>query len=327
MPVAALALFSLAACGGGEGKQATAPKRKFVLQREWTANSEFAGDLLAREFAEDSAVDLDVRPGSSTSDPRAEVASGSAHLAVAAADRVLAAISRGEPLLIVGAATYQSPVIFVAARRLGLRQPSDLKGRRVGIQTGTATENSLKFLLDANEIDPASVKNVDSGWTGVESLLAGEIDVLGVFAYDEPVRLEKEGFEFDTLDPARFGVQTVGTVYFTSRTVAETRKEDLALVIRSLQRGWLQAKRNPELAIRALAALDAQVDTVKESASLRRGFPYFLGEGEVPLYARPDRWDRTASAMQASGLVPQIDIGRAVDQSFLMRSGDAGLAP
>ena len=60
-----------------------------ILQREWTANAEFAGDVWASKVGEKHGINLDVREGSEVIDPIKMVRTNAAQFGVASSDRVL----------------------------------------------------------------------------------------------------------------------------------------------------------------------------------------------------------------------------------------------
>src|SRR5690242_10477940 len=73
---------------------------KTVLQREWTANAEFAGDVWASQLP-DSGIALEVREGSQVIDPIKLVRTGDVQFGVASADRVLHENEGGAGLVIL----------------------------------------------------------------------------------------------------------------------------------------------------------------------------------------------------------------------------------
>lgn len=295
--------------------------RTVVLQREWFANAEYAGDEMARVIADSlGRVRLDVREGAETIDPIAQVRSGLADFGVASADRVLRENEAGADLVILGAATRTSPVVFLSPAGEPVSGASSLRGKTVGIQGGTATDILFRALLDELGLSPGEVEIVEPGW-GTQPLEAGLVDVLGAFAYDEPVTLQQNGFAFAELKPKEHGVDFVGTVYFTRRDLAETEPEVVQSVVRSLLDGWLAVSRDQASAMKVLHDR-YDITLEKERESLARGMEYFVGPDIRPLYADSTRFRRIAETLIRLGELrgPVAELSSAVDLRFLERA-------
>lgn len=292
-----------------------------ILQREWTANAEFAGDVWAAELAREHGITLQVREGSELIDPVKQVRSGIAHFGVASADRILVENDGGADLVIIAAASYKSPVVFLARPQTAIATPGDMRGHVVGIQSGTNTELVFHALLRAQGIQLDDVKVVESGW-GTANFETGAIDVLGAFAYDEPVTLELKHVDFTTLFPEDYGVRYVGTVYFTRRAFAAEHSEMVQGFVDALVDGWKHALEKPDEAIALVGRRFPSVsaNAAKERASLERGRPYFGGEDGQLLYASQSRWTAMAADLVAQGRLRSFDFAKTVDYHFLSRA-------
>src|SRR5947209_14228861 len=99
-----------------------------VLQREWVANAEFAGDVWAADEAGRHGIDLGIREGSDVRDSVKEVRSGSAHFGVASADRILRENASGADLVVIACSTYRSPVVFLSHPEDQIHSPADFRG-------------------------------------------------------------------------------------------------------------------------------------------------------------------------------------------------------
>jgi NitT/TauT family transport system substrate-binding protein len=162
------------------------------LQREWTANAEFAGDVMAAQVSPQHGINLEVHEGSEVIDPVKEVRTSQADFGVASADRILRENEGGADLIILAASTYKSPVVFLTQPKAHIGSPKDFRDHTVGIQAGTNTEWVYKTLATREGLSPEHVKVVESGW-GTTNFETGAIDVLAAFDYDEPVLLELKG--------------------------------------------------------------------------------------------------------------------------------------
>jgi len=167
------------------------PSKHIVLQREWIANAEYVGDIWASKIGRENGFILDVREGSELFDPVKQVRSGDAHFGVASADRILQENEGGAGLLIIASATYKTPVVFVSKKGTGIQSPNSFIGKSIGIQAGTNTELVFEAIIEAAKVRKEELRVVESGWgmQGIQTFISGDIDVLGVFDYDETIQL------------------------------------------------------------------------------------------------------------------------------------------
>ena len=292
------------------------PSKQVILQREWTANAEYAGDVWASKIAREEGFRLVVKEGSELLDPVRRVRSGGAHFGVASADRILQENEGGASLVIIASATCRTPVVFLSRQESGIRSPQDFVGRKVGIQAGTNTELVFEATIRANGIDRRGITVVESGW-GIKKFLNRDIDVLGAFDYDETVQLEKDGIKYNIIRPEDYGVSYVGTVYFTRRNLLIENPEMVHRFLRWLTLGWHSALKNPDEALTLLVAYNAQIDRGKERESLARGAKYFCGENERLLYSSPERWKSMTKSLTDMGRLKSFDYDSNIDYSYL----------
>lgn len=306
-----LSIPSILALGGCRTESQSA-----ILQREWTANAEFAGDIWATELSRKHGVRLEVREGSELIDPVKMVRSGAAQFGVASSDRVLRENEGGADLVILAASTYRSPVVFLSHPAQKIKSPLDFRGRTVGIQAGTNTELVFKSLLRSQGLQAKEMKIVESGW-GTANFETGAIDVLAAFDYDEPVQLRLKSIPFAVMKPEAFGVRFVGTVYFTRRSLILENPRLVQGFMDSLVDGWRAALAQPPEAIDRLATHFKDIDKRKELQSLESGREYFAGENGRLLYSSKERWSAMAESLVSLQVLKSFDFQKNVDYRFL----------
>lgn len=290
--------------------------RDIVLQREWTANAEYAGDIWASKIAKDAGINLVVKEGSELLDPVHLVRSRDVHFGVASADRILQENEGGAELVIIASATYKTPVVFLSKKGKGIIKPQDFVGKKVGIQAGTNTELVLHGLLNSTNIDEGQIRIVESGW-GIQTFLTDDIDVLGAFDYDETIQLDMQGVEYNKILPEDYGVKYVGTVYFTSKDLVREDPVFVQIFLNYLTLGWKKALSETNESIDMLSAFNSDVNHEKERESLKKGAEYFKGENDMLLYSSKDRWSAMTDSLIAIGRIEEFDYEKNIDYSFL----------
>jgi NitT/TauT family transport system substrate-binding protein len=295
---------------------------KLILQREWTANAEFAGDVWASKVAAARSLIIEVREGSEVIDPIKMVRSGEASFGVASADRILQENEGGAELVIIAAATFKSPVIFLTSPASNINEPRDFVGHTIGLQAGTNTQLVFDALAKAQDLPSSEMKIVDSGW-GTQMFETNSVDVLGAFAYDEPVRLRLKNVAMGKpIVPAEYGVRYVGTVYFTRKAFVTAKPEIVQRFVDALVEGWKMALAQPTEAMNMLGEKFEAVrnDMSKERESFNVGREYFAGEQGYILYASKERWIDMAKSLQDLGKIKSFDFDANVDYRFLAKA-------
>lgn len=286
-----------------------------VLQREWTANAEFAGDVWASEIAGARGIKLEVREGSEVIDPIKMVRSNIVQFGVASADRVLRENEGGAGLVVLAAALYRSPVVFLVNPDRGINSAADFRGHTIGIQAGTNTELVFKTLVQLKHLSP-DMKVVESGW-GTTTFETGALDVLAAFEYDEPIQLDLKKVKYKVILPEADGVHFVGTVFFASKDFVAKNPKVVQAFIDDLVSGWGQALTHPKEAIEKLSTRFKDVNAAKEMLSFERGRPYFSGENGRLLYASQERWNKMAQQLISLGVLKSFEFRENVDYRFL----------
>lgn len=290
---------------------------KIVLQREWTANAEYTGDIWASKISKDYGIELEVREGSEALDPVKQVRVGDVHFGVASSDRVLQENESGAELVILASATYKSPVVFLSRKDSGILEPKDFKDKTIGIQAGTNTELIFYALISKVGLTEKDMRIVESGW-GIQTFVTGDIDVLAAFDYDETIQLDKKNIYYETIFPEEYGVKYVGTVYFTRKTLIQNKPELVQSFMNCLVKGWKNAINEPYKALDFLFEYANTLDKDKERKSFLKGIKYFKGEKEKLLFSSMERWNNMMkNLINQERLDKKFSIEKNLDYSFL----------
>lgn len=299
----AVGLGALAGCDWfGRKPQKT---RTINLRQEWFPYSGFAGEVLAAaQFASAYGIDLRVNAGGETVDPIKTVLARQDDIGVVSGDILMKAVSDGAPLVAIGVVNDISPTCFLTKTSSGIRQPQDFIGHKVGVLKGTNTERVYRVMLKRNNIDTATIKEIDAPFE-LNTFILGQYDVRPAFAYDEPVTLAAAKIPITTIRPSDYGVQFVGTVYFTRREVIDQRRSDVVDALAALISGWSAAvtTAGQEPAISALKKAFPEIDAQRELASLRLAAPYFSGPAgsSKPLTVTPSHLEDTLAGLRELG--------------------------
>lgn len=291
--------------------------RKVSVRQEWFPNANFAGEVYAsKEFDSINGLDITVEAGSDNIDPIKLVLSGKDDFGVVGADKVLTANEKGAELVVIGVLNYNSPTIFLTRENSGIKTPADFVGKKIGILTGTATEYVYRSLISLQKIDPTKLSEIEAPFD-LTTFIAGAYDVRPAFAYDEPVSLDMQNIKYNIIKPEDYGVEFLGTVYFTTKKMVKENPETVQKFINSMEEGWKSAIQNPEKAIKYLKEYDKTLDGKRELKSLEKAIPYFQGYNNKLLYCDLNHWNNMANTMQDLGLLKTNNVLNSIDTSFV----------
>ena len=290
-----------------------------TLLLDFQPNAVHAGIYLSLSRGYDEAEGLDLRirrPGNSTDAPRL-LRSGRVDLAILDIHDLGLALEKGADLVGV-MAVVQQPLAAVLAQP-GIRSPKDLEGRRVGV-TGLPSDDAvLRSLVRGDGGDPGKVRSTTIGFESVKALLARRVDAATAFwnAEGVAVRRERPGIKEFRVDD--FGAPAYPElVLVVSRATLEDRRDEVAAVIRALQRGYVEAAGDPESA--ATAMLDELPDLDREqlSAELEAVAPAFTAGAAEYGQLDAKRLEAWADWDVEFGILERRpDVGRAFDTTLV----------
>lgn len=289
------------------------------LRQEWFPFSGYAGEVCAVSIA-DSIYNykLVLEPGSDVIDPIKLVLSGQNDFGVVSADRILSANDQGADLVVIGVVNYISPTCFIAKKESMVNGPKDFEGKRVGILTGTNTELVYKVFKSSLKLDASSITEIEIPFD-LATFISGNYDIRPAFIYDEPVSLDLHGIEYTIVEPKDYGIDFIGTVYFTRRETVEKKPELVQAFVNSISDGWKMTLDDPDMAISLLKDFDKEIDIQRETLSLKKGISYFEGEGNRVLFASEARWQKMADYLIELGVIEDFNFEATVNNSFVTR--------
>lgn len=169
------------------------------------------------------------------------------NFAVASGDEIIPANAQEIPVIYVMTQYRQYPVAAASIVGKGptLKSPADLKGRTVGVpgQYGS-TYTGLLALLKAGGLTTDDIKLETIGFTQVESLAKGQVEVAMVYAANEPVQLRSMGNEVSTLMVSDYA-KLASNGIVTNRQTFRDNPQMVARVVRATQKGIQDTIANP----------------------------------------------------------------------------------
>ncbi len=247
---------------------------KVTLRLDWVFGTEHSGVFVAQQkgFFKEANIDVRIMPGEGSSVTVKLVGTGDADFGYATADQALLAYSRELPVVTTAVILQSSPSAIVFPKKTGIKQLSDLYGKRLGLQLKSAVERQWRAVSKIQKIDNSKISEVPADLAIAQLIIAGRIDAGVAFFFNDGIRPVAEGIEMDWIL-----FRDVGLPMYSSGLIvnAETIKKNPDLVARftrAFVRGWEAAKANPEEAyqhvIKAQPTLDNKFNKLKLPAVL-----------------------------------------------------------
>lgn len=232
-----------------------------------------------------------------------------ADVGVVGAATVVRARAAGKPVVPV-AILYQRAMTALYTTRAVFGEPlvgvDQLRGRRIGTPAGSETDVLCRLFVSQTAI-AETIRFVDTGGEERKALLSGTVDVV-TGSFSDPRRLELEGSTVDSILVADHFPIYGPTLVVHEETLLE-RTALLGRFLERTMRGWADARRRPDDAIRAIA-----VEGDESPEEVRRTFEQAVEEFATTDavrehgwgYQRVEMWDRIETALRQGELLREV---------------------
>lgn len=239
--------------------------------------------------------------------------------AVVSGEQVLLARAQGLPVVYVMAWWQDYPIAVAAAADSGINTPADLVGKHVGFPgVYGASYIGLRALLGANGIKEADITLDPIGFNQAEALFQGTVDAAVVYANNEPVKLEAEGFPVVVMPVADY-VKLPSNGLITNEKTLNENPDLVRRMVRAILRGIQDTIDNPadayEIAKDYVEGL-AEADETIQREVLGASIEYWIAD---PLgYSDAEAWDNMQSVLlELEFLQEPIDLNQAYTNDYL----------
>jgi NitT/TauT family transport system substrate-binding protein len=238
---------------------------------------------------------------------------------LASGEQVLLARAQGLPVVYVLGWWQDYPVAVVAKSGGNLQSPSDLKGKKIGLPIlAGASYIGLRALLNAGNVKESEVTLDVIGYNQVEALISNQEQVVVVYANNEPIQLQAQGYAIDELRVADYVELASNGLVTNEQTILEN-PELVRRMDRAIQRGIADVLANPNQAydiclgyVEGLAQSDEKVQRQIMFASMD------FWRAEVVGHSDPAAWENMQKVLLDMGLISQPqDLSQAFTNQFI----------
>jgi NitT/TauT family transport system substrate-binding protein len=302
-------LVAGAAAAGLSLAAATATAQTPVtFQLNWVAGGANAGfaAAVAEGFYKEVGLDVKLVEGNGSGNTAQLVANGKAPLAYADAVAVSQLIAKGAPMKVVSTIYQSNPNQVSALKKTGIKSIADLKGKKVGVPSGSSQTTMLPLFLKANKLTEADVNLINMPATSmVPALLQGQVDAILGSMDSYQIQLEAQGAQTDNFMFATHGVPTVSTSIFASDAFIKENPEVLRKFIAASLKGWSFALDNPAKAVKAMKQVFPEMNEKLAASELAAIPPLFCtGGAKFVGKAEDAQWVKTQELLSEVKLLP-----------------------
>jgi NitT/TauT family transport system substrate-binding protein len=283
-------------------------------------NVQFAPLYVAMEKGYYRQNGLDVKMDYSfETDAVALVGANQLQFAIVSGEQVLLGRAQGLPLVYVMNWYQQFPVGVAARADQNVRQPADLKGKRIGTPVlYGASYIGLRALLEAGGLKENDVTLDTIGFNQVEALSAGQEQAVVVYIANEPVQLEAKGYPVTLLKTGNY-LPLVGNGLITNEKTLQENPDLVRRMVAATLQGIQESKANPDQAyqistkyVENLAKADQTVQKKVLSTSIE-----LWGEGTLGK-SNSQAWQNMHDILLRMGLLKQpLDWKLAFSNDYL----------
>jgi ABC-type nitrate/sulfonate/bicarbonate transport system substrate-binding protein len=332
-----LAFLSIvnAACGGGASDEPEAVARElppvkrvtFMAGFKAQANLPFVGVYVAQEkgyFAE-QRLEVDIRHAQSGEHLQLILA-GEIQFSTANGAQVISRNAQGFELVSLALIGQKSEQVFAVAADSNIRTPKDFEGKTFGYPSSVPAE-FLAF-AKATGIDTNKVNQVRAGFDP-RILSEGRVDVLSVFAANEPDTLARQGFQTRIFDPSEYGVASLGLTYITTRELLAKDPDAAGRFLKAALKGLEYANEHRDEAVDIVMKFAPQEDREHQRFMLNtefdRGALTDLSRRNGIGWQTREQWQALHDALiEFKTIEKAVDVSRIYDDSLLKQAYSNG---
>jgi NitT/TauT family transport system substrate-binding protein len=206
--------------------------RKVVLQSDWFPQAEHGGfyQALAKGFYREAGLDVEILPGGPGATIKLSVAKGIADFGLYRSDDVIVAVSRGLPLIMVGAVLQHDPEALLVHESSPVRTLRDLSGRSV---IAPLSMTWIPFVKKKYGIE-FDLRPLNYG---LAVFLADQDAIQQCMMTSEPYFAEQRGARVRTIPLAGSGYDPYHTI-ICRRELVRTSPEVVRAFVAASIRGW-----------------------------------------------------------------------------------------
>jgi NitT/TauT family transport system substrate-binding protein len=293
---------------------------KLILN--YLAGGPQAGFTYAKElgYYEDVGLDVTIEEGQGSATTAQLVATGNTDFGFADAAAAMAVRAQGGKVKIVAPILQTNGFAIISLKETGIEEPSDMRGKTIAVQPGSAHTALLDAILLANGLsqDDVNLVNIDPAAL-VGSLLEGAVDAILAGADFQSVQIRDRGFEINEIFYRDAGAPTVGLSILVNDDFMAENPDVVARFVDASLKGWDAARQDPEAAAQSLVDTFVSGDLEQIRKQLDVDLKLVCAPGAETLGAPPqENWQITWDLLTTYQDLPtELPIGDYYTTEFI----------
>jgi NitT/TauT family transport system substrate-binding protein len=236
-------------------------------------------------------------------------------------EQAIMARANGLPIVYVVQWFQEYPIAVMAKEEAGIRTPSDLVGRQIGIPgLFGASYVGFEGLLHATGLTDNDVDLIEIGFTQAEALAQDQVEAVVVYVNNEPVRLRLQNFALDVIKVADY-VDMVGNGLMTNEATVRENPELVEAMVRALLRGLRDVLADPDEAFEICKNYVENLDATPETEEAQRA----VLEASLQVWQAPrlgmsaaEAWSNTQEVLLAIDFIQEpVDLTAVWTNQFV----------
>jgi len=249
------------------------------------------------------------------------VAAGQDDFTISYQTDVLLARAQGLDVVSIAALVQHPLNTIMTLQSSGLTEPSQLKGKTIGI-TGVPSDDALlATVLQTAGLTMDDVETVTVGFDLMPALLGKRVDaIIGAYYVHEAILAEQQGQPVNAINVQDFGVPDYyELVLVTSGAMIRDHLDVVQRVVNAVVAGYAAAAANPDQAVDELVKAYPETDATIEREGIDLIIPMWTDDGQVPFGTQTEeRWTAFAGWMRDRDiLTADVDATEAFTNQFV----------
>lgn len=333
----------LAACSGGTAARSIAEgsstpsgssgnSAPLTLGLSYTPNVQFAPFYLAEAAAKKASSDTSTYAANFTLRHHGAqeglfdaLLAGTEDVVIAGGDEAAVAVSSGNDLVVVGGYYQSYPGVIIVPEDSAIQSLADLRGRSVGVP-GRYGESwyTLKVALNSAGLNEEDLTIQEIGYTQQVALVSGRVDAIVGFSNNDAVQIRRAGTAIREI-PAADEIPLVGASLVTSRSVLDSRRDDLQAVVAACAAGMESFVADPAAGVEATKAhvtdlVDAEQQAAAQAVAEATAALIAPEDGAKPGMLDTEKIATTVEVLSTQGLLGESPVDAATLADPLLKA-------
>ena len=224
-------------------------------------------------FGEEN-LEVEISAGKGSLDAIPKVATGAFPIGFADINSLIKFLDQnpGAPVMAV-MMVYDKPPFAIAGRKsLGVTTPSDLEGKILGAPPPDGAWAQFPPFASANNINVDNITVEPVGFPTREPMLAEKnVDAITGFSFSMFLNLVRLGVPEDDISimlMANYGLELYGNAIIVNTDYADANPEIVKGFLKAVSKGWADAMKNPEDAVKSMVERNPAADLALETRRL-----------------------------------------------------------